>query len=88
MNWKSTAVLLVPDGAAPSPLYNVFRILHDHFGPNTHLFRATSSAPDVEVLASARKTLLINKRLEAVTVTLDRKELRLDPNEIRLLDAD
>jgi hypothetical protein len=76
-----------PDGAVPSPLSNVFRILHDHFGPNTPLFRATSSAPDVEVLASARKTLLINKRLEAVTVMLDGNEVRLAANEVRLLNA-
>jgi hypothetical protein len=76
-----------PDGGAPTPLANVFRILHDHFGPNTPLFRATSSAPDVEVLASARKTLLVNKRLEAVTVSLDGKELHLAANEVRLLDA-
>jgi hypothetical protein len=76
-----------PDGGAPTPLLNVFRILHDHFAPGTPLFPATSSAPDVEVLASAKKTLLINKRLEPVTVSLEGKEMRLAANEVRLLDA-
>jgi hypothetical protein len=76
-----------PDGGTPTPLYAVFRILHDHFAPKTPLYRTTSSAPDVEALASARKTLLINKRLEPVAVRLDGKALSLAPNEIRLVDA-
>lgn len=76
-----------PAGGRPTPLYPVFRAFHDHFGPNTRLFWANSTAPDVEVLASARKTLLINKRLAPVTVMLDGKELRLAANEVRLVDA-
>jgi hypothetical protein len=74
-----------PGGGAPSPLYTVFQILRDHFGPGTSLVRATSSAPDVEVLASADQTLLINKRLDAVTVTLDGKQFPLAANEVRLI---
>jgi nucleoside-diphosphate-sugar epimerase len=32
-------------------------LLHDYFGPGTQLYKATSSSPEVDVLASATKPL-------------------------------
>ncbi len=73
-----------PGGARPYPLYGVFKAFHDHFGPGTRLFEATSSSPDVEVLASATETLLINKRAAPVTVRRDGRSLPLRAYEVRL----
>ncbi|MDQ3813711.1 MAG: hypothetical protein M3347_07145, partial [Armatimonadota bacterium] len=77
-----------PNGGQPLPHYTVFKIFHDHFGPGTQLYRATSSAPDVEVLASAQKALLINKRDKPVVVSVDGQEMTLQGYEVRLLDAE
>ena len=79
-----------PGGAQPYPLYGVFRLFHEHFGPGTTLVRAASSAPDIEVLASPEKVLIINKRLAAaVTVAVNgRRPLRLAANEVRLMDLE
>ncbi|MGD0124380.1 MAG: hypothetical protein ABSF46_03400 [Terriglobia bacterium] len=76
-----------PDGGQPSPHYQVVKLFNTSFGPGTELFNATSSSPDVEVLASRFKTLLINKRDAKVDVRLDGAPLTLNPYEVRLVEA-
>nr|CAA9277572.1 GH39 [uncultured Armatimonadetes bacterium] len=76
-----------PGGGKATPHYGVFRAYHDHFGPGTPIFKAASSSPDVEALASARKTLVINKRAAAVTVRVDGRNVPLAAYAVRLLDA-
>jgi hypothetical protein len=76
-----------PDGGQPTPHYRVFKLFHDVFGPGTRLYRATSSSPDVEALASATKTLLVNKQAAPLNITLNGNALTLQPYEVRLLDA-
>jgi len=75
------------EGGQPSPHYQVVKIFNNDFGPGTQLVMATSSSPDVEVLASATKTLLINKRDAKVMVQLDGRDLTMTPYEVRLVDA-
>jgi hypothetical protein len=73
-----------PGGAKPYPLFDVYRHFREHFGPGTKLAQTTSSSPDVEVIASATKTLLINKRDTPTDITLDGRPLTLKPLEVRL----
>jgi hypothetical protein len=75
------------EGGQPSPHYQVVKLFNTHFGPGTQLFKATSSSPDVEVLASRTKTLLINKRDTKVDVHLDGAHVNLNPYEVRLVDG-
>lgn len=75
------------DGGQASPHYRVVKIFNTSFGPGTPFYRATSSSSDLEVLASATKTLLINKRDSNVSVRLDGVELTLAAYEVRLVDA-
>jgi hypothetical protein len=75
------------EGGQPSPHYRVVKIFNNDFGPGTQLYKATSSSPDVEVLASATKTLLINKRDARVEVGLDGRGLTMAPYEVRLIDV-
>jgi hypothetical protein len=75
-----------PDGGQPTPHYRIFKIFHDDFGPGTSLYKASSSSPDIEVLASATHTLLINKRPAAVTVSVDGQAVTLARYEVCLLD--
>jgi hypothetical protein len=76
-----------PGGGQPSPHYQVVKLFNTHFGPGTQLFKAISSSPDVEVLASRTQTLLINKRDAKVGLRLDGALLALNPYEVRLVDA-
>jgi len=76
-----------PEGGQPSPHYQVVKLFNMYFGPGTPLFKASSSSPDIEVLASRTKTLLINKRDASVEVRLDGAPLTLNPYEVRLVDA-
>lgn len=76
-----------PDGGRPTPHYRVFRAFHDDFRPGTQLVKAASSSPDIEVLASARNTLLINKRAQPVVVALDGTRLTLSRYEVRVLNV-
>jgi len=75
------------EGGQASPHYRVVNTFNNYFGPGTQLFNATTSSPDVEVLASATKTLLINKRDANVAVRLNGLEVMMTAYEVRLLDA-
>lgn len=75
-------------GGQPTAHYRVLKLFHDAFPPGTQLYRASSSSPDVEVLASRNRTLLINKRPAATTVEIDGKIFSLAHYEVRLLDSD
>lgn len=75
------------DGGRPSPHYEVVKIFNNNFGPGTNLYKTTSSSPDIEVLASAAKTLLINKQNANIIVRLNGYKVPLSPYEVRLVDA-
>lgn len=74
-------------GAEPYPLYYVYRLFTEHFGPGTPLFATTSSSATVEVLASDQVTLLLNKRDSPVEVTVDGVQQSLVGYEVRLIDT-
>lgn len=70
----------------PYPYYHVFQAFHRHFGPGTRLYKTACSTPDIEVLASAKKVLLINKRAAPVTIELAGRSMPLERYQVRLLD--
>jgi Glycosyl hydrolases family 39 len=74
-----------PDGGRPSPHYQVVKIFNTEFGAGTKLYKCTSSSPDVEVLASGARTLLINKRDAEVRVQVNNRDVVLAPYDVRLL---
>ncbi|HEV8632796.1 MAG TPA: xylan 1,4-beta-xylosidase [Chloroflexota bacterium] len=74
-------------GGQPFPFYYSQRALKDHFPPGTPLYRATASSSDVEVLASADRTLLVNKRSTAAAVLVDGVTITLAGYEVRLLES-
>jgi hypothetical protein len=53
--------------------------------PGTQLYKATSSSLDVEVLASRKRTLFINKKDIEVKVRVNGQQLIIAPYEVRLL---
>lgn len=73
-------------GGQPSPHYRVAKIFNTDFGSGTQLYKATFSFPDIEVLASTTRSLLINKRNAYITVQLNGFKLMMTPYEVRLLD--
>jgi Glycosyl hydrolases family 39 len=72
-------------GGQPFPSYWAYRAFDDYFPPGTTLYRTTSSSPDVEVLASATNTLLINKRSSNVTVSVNGTLVTLDRYSVRVV---
>lgn len=77
----------MPGGGQPYPTYYSFRMVHDYFSSGTTLYSATSSTPDVEVMASAAKTVLVNKLASAISGTVNGAPVDLLPYEVRLLDS-
>ena len=75
------------EGGEASPHYQVVKTFNTYFGPGTQLYKATSSSPEVEVLASATKTLLINKTKASVAVRLNGHKVIMTEYEVRLVDA-
>ena len=72
-------------GGQPFPSYWVYRSFHDFFSAGTPLYKATSSSPDVEVLASSTRVLLINKRPTSTTVDVNGGRITLARYEVRVL---
>ncbi|MPZ15695.1 MAG: xylan 1,4-beta-xylosidase [Chloroflexi bacterium] len=66
-----------PGGGQPFPNYDVYKSFNDHFRRGTALYRATSGSPDLEVLASAAQTMLINKRPIEVRAVVNGTEVAL-----------
>lgn len=75
-----------PDGGKPTPHYQAFKIFSEQFGPGTEIVASTSSSPWVEVLASKRATLLINKWHAPVDVTYEGKSITLPAYAVRLVE--
>jgi len=72
-------------GGQPFPSYWVYQSFDDFFSSGTPLYKATSSSPDVEVLASATRLLLINKRPASTTVDVNGRRITLARYEVRVL---
>jgi hypothetical protein len=78
---------MVAGGGQALPPYYVYKAFHDHFGPGTKLYRTSSTSPEVEVLASATKTLLINKSSTSITVDLNGTSIQMNGYEVRVLEV-
>jgi len=74
----------LPGGGRRFPAYRAYRMVHEHFGRGTRLVAASSSSPDVLVLASRRRVLLVNRSAAALRIRLGGRVLRLKRNGIRL----
>jgi hypothetical protein len=73
-------------GGQPTPHYYVYKGMYDYFPLGTQLYTATSSDPNVEVLASADKTMLINKYNTSKIVSVNGVEYTLASYEVRFVD--
>jgi hypothetical protein len=76
----------VPDGGRVSKNEFVYETFKHHFPPGTPLIRASSSSSALEVLASKKAVLLINKRAGPTTVRVMDQEFELAPYEVRVLE--
>ncbi len=72
-------------GGQPFPFYRSAKAFHDHFGAGRALYQATSSSPDVEVLASATTILLVNKRATLLKVSVNGTVVTMAGHEVRVL---
>jgi hypothetical protein len=79
------------DGGRSSKNQFVYEAFKRYFSPGTQLIRATSSSASLEVLASKKVLMLINKRAGPTTVNLPDlaradQTLELAPYEVRVLE--
>jgi hypothetical protein len=73
------------DGGRPLPYYDVFRGIKQWFGPGTPILKSTSSSPQVEVLASANETLLINVGESPILADVDGTQVALGRYDVRFI---
>ncbi len=65
------------NGGAPTRLVDVMRGLRTKFPPGTPLVDASSSSPEVDVLASARNVMLVNRSPQPKSVRFGGKRFQL-----------
>jgi hypothetical protein len=74
-------------GAQPTKHFDIVSIFNKNFATGEQLYTTTCNFPDkLDVLASATKTLLINKTDQVMTVNLCSQALQLEAYEIKLLE--
>lgn len=71
------------DGAQPLPTFYVFKAFREHFPPGTTIVESSSNNEFVEVLASAKSVMLINKHSKKHTLNV-----RIEGREDRIVILD
>lgn len=71
----------------PTPQYYTLKAFKDYFGPGTELYKATSSSPDITVLASSAKTMLVNHLGSSQTVNVNSIQVTLQPFQVLVIDT-
>jgi hypothetical protein len=74
-------------GGQPLPWYYSFRAFRDYFPPGTGYLATTQTTNDITVLASAAKTMLVNKKAANVVVSVNGVVVTLAPYEVRIIDT-
>lgn len=75
------------DGGQPKPHYDVIKAINDHFSAGTEIVASTSSSEWLEVLASAEKALLINKKDQQVSVMVNGRRVELGRYQVKVIDT-
>jgi hypothetical protein len=77
----------VSGGGQALPAYTTYKIFHDNFAPGTPIYTSTVNNANVEVLASATHSLLINKSASMLPININGTSVTaLNPYEVRLID--
>ena len=69
----------------PTPHYEVFKAINDHFGDGTDLAATYSDSSSLKVLATAEKVMLINEIDQAVSVNVCGTVYDLEAYEVRII---
>jgi ABC-type cobalt transport system substrate-binding protein len=75
------------DGGQPTPHYAVVKAINNYFSQGTQLYQTTTSSGDIDVLASADKTLLINKTETMLTVQINGETTTLNRYQVKVIDT-
>lgn len=84
----SGAGLVTDSGILPgdnTPLYDVYRAFHEHFGPGRLIYQDESSDPLIVALTSDSATMLVNLHDGTKTVRMGTETLSLDRYGVRVL---
>ncbi len=79
--WTSTAK---NTGGKPLPWYTSYAALKRYFAPGTFLISSASSSPQVDALASAKVTMLVNKTPHLLLVDVEQTLVALHPYQVLL----
>ena len=75
------------DNGDPTPFYHSAQAFKDYFGPGTKIYKVTQSPPDVTVLASLAKTMLVNHLNAAQTLNVNGKTVALTPYQVLVINT-
>ena len=75
------------NGGQPTPHYFVVKAINDYFSAGAEIVVSSSSSEWLEVLATADKTMLINKKDESVTAIVNGEPVQLERYQVKILDT-
>jgi hypothetical protein len=81
--WSDT---LQAGGGQAYPFYYTQKAFRDYFGPGTQLYNTTVSSPNVSVLASDKKTMLVNHLPTTQTVNVNGTSVTLKAYQVTIID--
>jgi hypothetical protein len=74
-------------GGQPTPYYATSNALKNDFGPGTQLYRTTASSSTITVMASAAKTMLVNRLSTNQQVSVNGAVVTLSPYQVSIIDT-
>lgn len=75
----------VSGGGQATPFYNTQKAFKDNFGPGTLFYKVTSTSPNLEVLASQTKAMVVNKTNTTMNIEVNGIALAMSPYQVSVV---
>jgi hypothetical protein len=76
------------DNDQPTPWYQTVKAFYDYFGPGTPMLKVNHRVnKPVTVLASAQKTMLVNRLDSQQTLTINGQRVSLNPYQVLVINT-
>jgi hypothetical protein len=80
-------VALLTNKGQPTDEYYTFKAIKDYFGPGTQLCQTTSSSPNITVLATKVKTILVNHLNTSQSINVNGVQVVLNPYQVKIINT-
>ena len=76
------------NGGQALPWYSSYKAFKDYFGPGTTIYKNTTTSSDFAILATADKTMLVNKTERKLSIQINQSiNIELEPYQVKVVST-